>query len=145
LEVPPPLISGTPPKLEEARAIALEVQRAGRRQLNKAEAARLLACFGIPYARTEIGRSAEQVLAIATDIRSSSSFCPATSNTCGREVATILMGRLFEAAHDGGYSRMTGCVLPENDSMLRLAARLGFTRSKDEDDPALVTVVRALL
>lgn len=68
LEVPPPLLSGTPPKVEEAHAIALEVQRAGRRQLNEAEAARLLTCFGIPYARTEIGNSAEQVLAIATDI-----------------------------------------------------------------------------
>ncbi|MEO8170778.1 MAG: GNAT family N-acetyltransferase, partial [Oxalobacteraceae bacterium] len=63
----------------------------------------------------------------------------------GRGVATILMERLFEAARDGGYSRMTGCVLPENDSMLRLAARLGFTRGKDEDDPALVKVVRSLL
>lgn len=40
---------------------------------------------------------------------------------------------------------MTGCVLPESDSMLRLAARLGFTRGKDEDDPALVKVVRSLL
>lgn len=63
----------------------------------------------------------------------------------GRGVATILMERLFEAARDGGYSRMTGCVLPDNDSMLKLAARLNFTRSKDEDDPALVKVVRSLL
>jgi len=62
----------------------------------------------------------------------------------GRGVATVLMERLFEAARDGGYSRMTGCVLPENDSMLKLAARLGFTRSKDEDDPSLVKVARAL-
>lgn len=68
LEVPPPLISGTSPDLEAARAIAVEAQRAGRRQLNEAEAARLLACFGIPFARTEIGTSVEQVLAIARDI-----------------------------------------------------------------------------
>lgn len=63
----------------------------------------------------------------------------------GRGIATILMERLFKAARDGGYRRMTGCVLPENDSMLKLAAKLNFTRGKDEDDPTLVKVVRSLL
>jgi acetyltransferase len=63
----------------------------------------------------------------------------------GRGIATILMERLFEAARDGGYRRMTGCVLPENDAMLKLAARLNFTRGKDEDDPSLVKVMRSLL
>jgi len=83
LEVPPPLTSGAPPNLDAARAIATEARRAGRRQLNAAEAARLLACFGIPFARTEIGTSAEQVRAIAVDIafRCDSSFSPATSST----------------------------------------------------------------
>jgi len=33
----------------------------------------------------------------------------------------------------------------ENDPMLKLAARLGFKRSRDEDDPTLVRVVRALV
>lgn len=61
-----------------------------------------------------------------------------------RGIATILMERLFEAARDGKYKRMTGCVLPENESMLKLAARLNFIRCKDEDDPALVKVVRSL-
>jgi len=68
LEVPPPLISGTPPDLDEAQAIALAAQAAGRRHLNEAEAARLFACFGIPFAQTEIGRSAEQVQSIARAI-----------------------------------------------------------------------------
>lgn len=68
LEVPPPLISGTPPDLEEAHAIAVEARRAGRRQLNEVEAARLLACFGIPFARTEIATSLEQLIAIAREI-----------------------------------------------------------------------------
>jgi acetyltransferase len=68
LEVPSPLTSGVPPNLDAARAIAEEARRAGRRNLNEAEAARLLACFGIPFARTEIGTSAEQLRAIAQDI-----------------------------------------------------------------------------
>jgi hypothetical protein len=36
-------------------------------------------------------------------------------------------------------------VLSENDAMLKLAARLNFQRSRDEDDPALVKVVRPLV
>ena len=62
----------------------------------------------------------------------------------GRGVATILMQRLMEAAHDAGSRRMTGNVLHDNDSMLKLAARLDFKRSRDEDDSALVRVVRPL-
>ena len=62
----------------------------------------------------------------------------------GRGVATILMQRLMEAAREAGYLRMTGNVLPDNDSMLKLAARLNFERSRDEDDPALLKVVRGL-
>jgi len=55
------------------------------------------------------------------------------------------MQRLVEAARDAGYRRMTGNVLPDNDSMLKLAARLKFARSRDEDDPTLVKVVRSLV
>jgi acetyltransferase len=68
LEVPSPLTSSVPPDLEEARAIAGEARRAGRSRLNETEAARLLGCFRIPYARTEIGTSAEQVRASARKI-----------------------------------------------------------------------------
>jgi acetyltransferase len=62
----------------------------------------------------------------------------------GRGVATILMQCLMKAARDAGYRRMTAYVLPDNDSMLKLAARLNFERTKDEDDPTLVKVVRSL-
>ena len=68
LEVPSPLASGVPPNVDMARAIAEEARRAGRSRLSDSEAARLLGCFGIPFARTEIGTSAEQVLALARDI-----------------------------------------------------------------------------
>jgi len=61
-----------------------------------------------------------------------------------RGVATLLMQRLMEAAREAGYRRITGSVLPENDAMLKLAARLGFKRSRDEDDATLAKVVRSL-
>ena len=58
----------------------------------------------------------------------------------GRGVATILMRRLMNAAREAGYRRITGSVLPENDSMLRLAERLNFRRGRDEDDPGIIRV-----
>ncbi len=68
LEVPPPLSSATPPDLALAFDIAHRVRDGGRTRLNEAEVALLLGCFGIPFARTEIGRCAEEVRAIAKDI-----------------------------------------------------------------------------
>ncbi|MFA7281008.1 MAG: bifunctional acetate--CoA ligase family protein/GNAT family N-acetyltransferase [Sterolibacterium sp.] len=62
----------------------------------------------------------------------------------GRGVASLLMRRLMQVARDSGYSRMTGSVLPENFSMLKLASRLGFQREKDLEDPTVVKVVRSL-
>jgi len=63
-------------------------------------------------------------------------------NGCG--VASLLMRRLMQVARDAGYTRMTGSVLPENFSMLKLATRLGFHREKDLEDPTIVKVVRSL-
>jgi acetyltransferase len=62
----------------------------------------------------------------------------------GRGLATILMERLMQAARDAGYRRMTGLVLPDNHSMLKLADRLHFERGRDEDEPAVIKVVRPL-
>ena len=55
------------------------------------------------------------------------------------------MERLMQAARDAGYRRMTGLVLPDNHSMLKLADRLHFERGRDETDPAVVKVVRSLV
>lgn len=63
----------------------------------------------------------------------------------GRGVASLLMRQIMHAAREAGYVRMTGSVLPENSSMLQLAARLGFTSGKDADDPTVVKVVRSLV
>jgi acetyltransferase len=62
----------------------------------------------------------------------------------GRGVATVLMQRLMQAARDAGYRCMIGYVLADNEAMLKLADRLEFKRTRDVDDPALVTVVRSL-
>ena len=68
LEVPPPLTSAVSPDLALARGIALVAADSGRTRLNEVEVALLLGSFGIPFARTEIGRSAEDVRAIAKSI-----------------------------------------------------------------------------
>lgn len=68
LEVPAPLSSATPPNVALAFDIAHRLRDSGRTRLNGAELASLLGCFGIPYARTEIGRTAEEVRTIAKDI-----------------------------------------------------------------------------
>ncbi|MBI5922515.1 MAG: bifunctional acetate--CoA ligase family protein/GNAT family N-acetyltransferase [Betaproteobacteria bacterium] len=62
----------------------------------------------------------------------------------GRGVASLLMRRLMQVARNSGYSCMTGSVLPENFSMLKLASHLGFQRKKDLEDPTIVKVVRSL-
>ena len=68
LEVPPPLTAAAPPNLDLARAIAEEARRTGQTRLNEAQTARLLACFDIPFARTEIASSAEQLRIKANSI-----------------------------------------------------------------------------
>ena len=68
LEVPAPLASNVQPDLDTARSIAQAVIRSGRTALSETEATRLLGCFGIPAARTEIARSRDEVRAIARDL-----------------------------------------------------------------------------
>jgi len=65
LEVPAPLASNVQPDLDTARSIAEAVLRSGRTALSETEATRLLGCFDIPAAHTEIARSRDEVRAIA--------------------------------------------------------------------------------
>lgn len=58
----------------------------------------------------------------------------------GQGIGTRLMKALMEAARDHGLTRMEGTVLRENSNMLRLMADLGFTQSRDPDDPDVVFV-----
>jgi acetyltransferase len=55
----------------------------------------------------------------------------------GMGLATALMNKLIDAARQRGLKVMEGFVLAENQPMLRLARRLGFSVEPDPDDPAL--------
>lgn len=55
----------------------------------------------------------------------------------GSGLATMLMRKLIEAAGNRGLKVMEGFVLTENQSMLRLARRVGFSIAPDPDDRAV--------
>jgi acetyltransferase len=55
-----------------------------------------------------------------------------------------LMTRLMDVAKARGIAEMVGDVLHENEAMLNLAKRLGFTLARHPEDPELVRVVKAL-
>jgi acetyltransferase len=54
------------------------------------------------------------------------------------------MNQLIDAAKRRGLLEMEGFVLAENESMLRLAGKLGFVIERDPDDPTVRNVRRAL-
>lgn len=51
-----------------------------------------------------------------------------------RGIARRLVGELMRYARGRGFRRFIGIVLPENHSMIALAASLGFTRQYDAQD-----------
>ena len=55
----------------------------------------------------------------------------------GAGLARTLMGALIDSANKRGLAEMDGFVLAANQPMLGLARRLGFTISRDPDDPAV--------
>ncbi len=62
----------------------------------------------------------------------------------GAGLARTLMTALIDSASRRGLKEMDGFVLAANQPMLGLARRLGFTISRDPDDPA-VRICRLLL
>jgi RimJ/RimL family protein N-acetyltransferase len=54
----------------------------------------------------------------------------------GAGLARTLLATLIDAARRRGLQEMEGFVLAANQSMLGLARRLGFTITRDPDDPA---------
>ena len=84
-------------------------------------------------------------VAIFTDDRSSCEFAiTVTSSFGGAGLATALMTALIGAAKARGIGDMNGYVLAANQSMLRLARRLGFSVAADPED-ASVRVCRLKL
>jgi len=59
-------------------------------------------------------------------------------------IGTRLMQALMDAARDHGLTKMEGSVLKDNAPMLKLMKELGFTSSRDPDDPGVVLVERPL-
>jgi acetyltransferase len=55
----------------------------------------------------------------------------------GAGLATTLMTTLIDAAKRRGLTEMDGFVLAENQPMLRLARRLGFSLAPDPEDRAI--------
>ena len=62
----------------------------------------------------------------------------------GTGLGTVLMRTLIDEATRRGMREMEGFVLAQNQSMLRLATRLGFVIARDLDDP-LVRICRLKL
>ena len=57
----------------------------------------------------------------------------------GAGLGRVLMAALIEAAGRRGLREMVGYVLAQNRGMLALAQRVGFTVSRDPDDPSVRT------
>jgi acetyltransferase len=57
-------------------------------------------------------------------------------------IGTRLMQALFDAARDHGLTQMEGAVLADNAPMLHLMEELGFSLSRNADEPEVVQVER---
>jgi len=62
----------------------------------------------------------------------------------GLGVGTALLRKIIDYAKDRGIRELFGEVLRENDRMLKLNERMGFTIRRDPDDPSVVRVSLAL-
>jgi acetyltransferase len=62
----------------------------------------------------------------------------------GRGLGRLLMERMLDYARRRGIGEVFGYVQADNEPMLRLCGKLGFTRSHPADRPGEVVVVRSL-
>ena len=77
-------------------------------------------------------------IAVFTTERTSCEFAvTVASEFGGTGLATRLMTTLIDEAKRRGQKEMEGLVLKQNQSMLRLAKRLGFRVESDPDDPTV--------
>lgn len=95
------------------------------------------------------GEGEQEMLAVARFVtnpdRQTCEFAIAVADSWqGKGVGRRLMECLLDAARAHGLKRMDGQVLAQNRGMLALMERLGFSRRRDPDDPALVRVERDL-
>jgi len=65
-------------------------------------------------------------------------------NMSGKGLGQKLMTALMDAARSKGLKVMTGEILNDNDRMLRLAGRLGFTTANSPEDSGIKLVSKVL-
>ena len=77
-------------------------------------------------------------IAVFDDDRTGCEFAiTVDSSFAGVGLATILMNTLIDEARRRGLKEMQGFVLTQNQSMLRLARRLGFRIESEPGDPTV--------
>jgi acetyltransferase len=59
-------------------------------------------------------------------------------------IGSYLMTQLMHAAKNRGFDTMMGEVLADNEHMLDLARRLGFTQHTHDEDPGITVVNKYL-
>ncbi|MGE0042209.1 MAG: N-acetyltransferase family protein [Vicinamibacterales bacterium] len=62
----------------------------------------------------------------------------------GQGLGTELMRRLIAVAREQGLTRLDGDIIAENEGMVAVARRTGFTVSAAPDDPQVIRAVLAL-
>jgi acetyltransferase len=64
-------------------------------------------------------------------------------DTTRRGLGTLLMSRITAYATSSGIQEIFGNVLPENESMLSICRRLGFTLRHDIDAPKMIRLANS--
>jgi RimJ/RimL family protein N-acetyltransferase len=88
------------------------------------------------FAATTTQAGAERLVGVARyaawDEQGGAEFAVSVADSWQRSgVATALMRQLLHYAREHGVRRLTGSILPDNEPMIGLARRLGFTVSYD--------------
>lgn len=76
------------------------------------------------------------------DMRRAEFAITVRSDKQGLGLGRLCLQRVLDYAQTRGIEEVWGSVLAENDGMLALAERLGFTRRRDPDDPELFKVIK---
>jgi len=78
------------------------------------------------------------------DRRSAEFAVAVRSDWHGRRAGQLLMARLIEAAQQSGISELVGLVLRENNPMLNMCRKLGFSIPPEPNDAAVLRVRKSL-
>jgi acetyltransferase len=96
-----------------------------------------------------VAQAGERIVGVARymlnpDIKSCEFALLVADDWHGRGLGARLMNALCETARDQGLERIEGFVLGENQRMLQLMGRLGFSYRRDPEDAGLRIVEKRL-